>query len=105
MYFLKILIFKQACYHNGYPPPSDIKCKDWHTDCSDWEEMGECKNNRAWMVVHCRKSCDCCNDKKGCSSGAGGPDPGQCDYFVEGRYTCSLIRTHLNGYQVVRIKV
>jgi hypothetical protein len=37
-----------------------LECVDSNDQCAFWASEGECKSNRNFMNVHCRKSCDRC---------------------------------------------
>jgi hypothetical protein len=32
------------------------------TECAAWAESGECENNKGYMRLHCRKSCNLCEE-------------------------------------------
>jgi hypothetical protein len=35
-------------------------CVDENENCKQWAKDGECKKNEAYMLFHCRRSCDTC---------------------------------------------
>ena len=44
------------------------ECKDTHGECANWARMGECENNKRFMLNGCSVSCGVCASKKaGCS--------------------------------------
>jgi len=44
----------------GVPP-----CKDDSNQCLHWSSIGECRKNPAWMLAHCKRSCNVCTDTHG----------------------------------------
>lgn len=36
-----------------------IACSDYHEQCSEWAQLGECQKN-LWMLENCRSSCNSC---------------------------------------------
>ncbi|KAA0199813.1 hypothetical protein HAZT_HAZT003213 [Hyalella azteca] len=35
-------------------------CLDTDRHCASWAQMGQCTENPAWMMLHCRQSCHRC---------------------------------------------
>ena len=46
------------------PPPLPSSCKDAHDGCAAWVEAGECLASRAFMRLHCARSCAACGTKE-----------------------------------------
>ena len=44
--------------------PIETGCKDTNEQCADWAKDGECKNNPAYMLPNCAKSCNMCGPKE-----------------------------------------
>ncbi|XP_046543783.1 LOW QUALITY PROTEIN: uncharacterized protein LOC124253973 [Haliotis rubra] len=42
-------------------------CRDRNNQCAGWARLGECRNNPAYMLVYCKRSCN------RCGRGGGGP--------------------------------
>ena len=44
--------------------PIETGCKDTNEQCAAWAKDGECKNNPAYMLPNCAKSCNMCGPKE-----------------------------------------
>ena len=41
----------------------DVGCADLNENCAAWKDLGECEENREYMDIYCKKSCDdSCNE-------------------------------------------
>ena len=38
-------------------------CKNNHLDCDYWAGIGECDKNPSYMLIHCMKSCNVCENQ------------------------------------------
>ncbi|XP_074652825.1 uncharacterized protein LOC141907149 [Tubulanus polymorphus] len=50
---------KKSCNHCSESERSK-DCVDGNYNCAAWAKRGECKNNPAYMLFYCRKSCNVC---------------------------------------------
>ena len=44
-----------------------VGCQDYHENCEEWAQIGECEKNMKFMIAKCPKSCNSCEKKSSVS--------------------------------------